>query len=127
MDFMGCEDSRLQLDTDTLIDGESLNEIIQTERVQFAWGVFSAFWGPPKSIPEEPPYADGNSELWIGRPEPQAEGAEMEIVAWDNTCTLFIGVPFRIAKVLIEMYPDIEDLDELNRMRAQAFSALKKG
>ncbi|MHC4563304.1 MAG: hypothetical protein ACYS8X_11085 [Planctomycetota bacterium] len=113
----GQSDERLRGDV-VLIDGETLNEILQSNDVQFIWGVFSAFRQPVQTLPEELPWADGG-DFWIGSPQPQAMGAEMEIVAWDSSCTLFINVPPGMAKTLREMYPDIQDLDEMNRKRSE--------
>jgi hypothetical protein len=74
--------------------------------------VFSAFLNEPDVNASNLPYADENSDLWKGEPEPQAKGAEFEIVCWDSTCTLFIGVSEQLAKSLKHLYPDIKDLNK---------------
>ena len=112
-----CPDPRLQEDP-VIIDGESLNEILKTHKVQFIWAVLSGFKEKIDALPTKLPYADGNRELLIGCPKPQALGSEVEIVCWDSTCTLFIGVDNSIAKKLRDIYPDIRDLDVENRTRS---------
>ena len=100
-----------------VIDGGLLNEIIQNHKVQFDWGVFSGFREKIDRLPVDLPYADGNRDFWGGSPKPQLPGAAVEIVCWDSTCTLFIGVDDGVAAKLKEIYPDIRDLDEENRRR----------
>jgi hypothetical protein len=100
-----------------LIDGQSLNDIIQKNDVQFIWAVLSGFKEEIESIPQPLPYADGNKAFWSDCPKPQATDAELEIVCWDSTCTLFIGVNERIALKLTNLYPDILDLDVENKRR----------
>jgi len=111
-----CPDTRLH-DDPVLIDGKSLNEIVQRNKIQFIWAVLSGFIKKPKRIPEELPYADGNPDFWKGIPKPQAIGAEIEIVCWDSTYTLFINANEHVAAKLKELYPDIQDLDKNNETR----------
>lgn len=111
-----CTDSRLHNDP-VLIDGESLKEIVQKDKIQFIWAVLSGYLEKPKRIPKDLPYADGNPNFWKGTPKPQAAGAEIEIVCWDSTCTLFINVNENVAAKLKELYPDIRDLDKDNETR----------
>jgi hypothetical protein len=108
-----CADPRLN-DDPIVIDGNSLNSIIQNNKIQFIWAVLSGFTNPIQAIPEELPYADGNPKLWVNSYSPQAFGAEIEIICWDSTCTLFINVNNRIAGKLKKLYPDIKDLDKEN-------------
>jgi hypothetical protein len=101
----------------TIIDGKSLNRIIQGEEIQFVWGVLSGFDRQIEKIPEKLPYADGNSTFWEGKPKTQITGADVEIVCWDSSCTIFININEEIEKKLRFLYPDIMDLDEQNKHR----------
>lgn len=105
-----CPDSRLSSDP-VIIDGKSLCEIVLKDKIQFIWAVLSGFKNNVPQIPDELPFADGNKHLWVQSPKPQIEGADLEIVCWDSTCTLFIGVSDNISTKLREMYFDIKDLD----------------
>jgi len=95
----------------------SLNEILQKTKMQFIWGVLSGFSEKLTKIPSEYPYADGNPNFWEGSPKPQARDAQIEIVCWDSTCTLFININTSIAAKLKVLYPDIKDLDHENELR----------
>ena len=108
----GSKDERLS-GSPVVMSGLALREIVQKEKVQFVWAVFSAFDHEP-SIPSDLPYADGNSEFWQGSPTPQLKDALFEIVCWDSGATLFIGIDPNIAAKLKARYPDIRDLDEAN-------------
>jgi hypothetical protein len=101
-----------------LIDGKSLNEIVQNNKIQFIWAVLSGYREKVLKIPEQLPYADGNPDFWTGKPTPQADDAEIEIVCWDSTCTLFINASTIVSKKLKKLYPDIKDLDEENEKRS---------
>lgn len=107
-------DSRLQVDH-LIISGKELNTIVQRENPQFVWGVLSGFLEEVQSYPQLSVWADGNENIWSTNPKVQLPGAELEIVCWDGTCTLFIGCSEKIAKILEKTYPDIEDLIEHNR------------
>ena len=98
-----------------LIDGHALNEILQAKHIQFRWAVFSGFKVKPLKLPDALPYADGNEALWTGSPKPQVEDAAIEIVCWDSSATLFIQVSESLEKKLRTLYPDIKDLDEMNK------------
>jgi len=116
LEYNYCTDPRLQTDP-VIIDGNTLYEIVQKEKIQFIWAVLSGFRKEITSIPKELPFACGNRNLWVGSPKPQAQGAEVELVCWDSTCTLFIGVNKNVALKLETIYPDIRDLDKENKTR----------
>ena len=101
-----------------VMTGKELSAYLKRYRIQFIWGVFSAFKAPIFAIPKELPFADGNKNFWHRSPRPQAPGAEFEIVCWDSTCTLFIGFPKNLAKRIWQLFPDIQNLDEENEQRA---------
>jgi len=116
LEYNFCTDSRLQTDP-VIIDGKSLYEIIKKEKVQFIWAVFSGFKNKIENCSENLPFANGNPEFWKGSPTLQAEGAEIEIVCWDSTLTLFIGSNNNVTKKLKVLYPDIKNLDHENEAR----------
>lgn len=100
-----------------IIDGASLNEILQKTKMQFIWAVLSGYSEKLTVIPADYPYADGNPNFWEGSPKPQVRDAQIEIVCWDSTCTLFINFNPSMAAKLKELYPDIKDLDRVNKSR----------
>jgi hypothetical protein len=102
-----------------LIDGSSLNQVLQKTSIQFIWAVFSGYLEKLIEIPDELPFADGNPDFWEGSLKPQAKGAQLEIVCWDSTCTLFINVSDGMATKLKELYPDIKNLDLDNKYRTR--------
>lgn len=101
-----------------VIDGTALNAYVQENKIQFIWAVLSGFRSPLFTIPDDLPFADGNDGFWRGSPRPQAAGAELEIVCWDSTCTLFIGFPETLVLQLRQLFPDIRNLDEENERSA---------
>ena len=70
LEFCGSGDPRLHGDA-IIINGASLNEIIQKEQVQFIWSVFSGFKKEITRIPETLPYAEDNENLWLNSPKTQ--------------------------------------------------------
>lgn len=113
----GMPDERLRGGS-VLIAGEDLSLIIQTRRIQFAWAVFTALpkGARPRVAPEHLPYADGNRTLWIGSPKPQCPQALFEIVCWDSTYTLLIGLNDRLAASFRIAFPTVLDLDAYNQL-----------
>ena len=85
---------------------------------QFIWAVLSGFL--PGQVPEITclPNPDGNPRYWQSPLDPEIPGATLEIVAWDSSCTLFIGLSMAVAQKLSKLYPDIRNLDLMNTERA---------
>lgn len=108
-------DHRLASDP-LVISGRELRSLVEKEKVQFIWAVLSAFDHEP-DVPAELPYADGNRRFWEGSPRPQIAKAKFEIVCWDSSATLFIGVGDSTGAKLLKKYPDIRDLDGHNRKK----------
>lgn len=98
-----------------LVTGTDLDRILHSRNIQFVWAVFSAL--PVGSRPEkfEAPYADCNPQFWYGSPRPQLADAEFEIVCWDSTCCLLIGVSEELAAQFREAFPEVLDLDQQNQ------------
>jgi hypothetical protein len=79
---------------DCWVSGEELADILQRKDLQFNWAVFSAVPKGFRSVVMNPPYADGNSEYWNGQDiAPQLVSALFEIVCWDSSATILIGLP----------------------------------
>jgi hypothetical protein len=50
---------------------------------------------------------------------PQFDGADFEIVCWDSSCVLMIGVGEDVAAEFKAFFPETVDLDKFNRSSAQ--------
>jgi hypothetical protein len=116
-------DDRIAYGNDpVLISGEALLEVVNAHDIQFNWAVFSALPRGFRPATSETPYADGNPEFWNGSPRPQLKEALFEIVCWDSTSTLLIGVPGDIIRQFRLHFTDSRDLDVENRKRSQSGS-----
>lgn len=97
--------------------GEELTAVAGTNREQWVWAVLSGFH---KSVPlsdilrYELPYADGNPDFWNNPAGIQHPLAEIEIVAWDSSCTLFMSKNEELAEAFMEAFPMSEDLERYN-------------
>ncbi len=80
-------------ESDMWITGAELEKSLCGTPVQFIWGVFSAFSPSVRFDVIAAPYADGNTSFW--RPpgvRPQLAGACFEVVCWDSSATIFVGI-----------------------------------
>ncbi|WP_440118999.1 hypothetical protein [Paenibacillus sp. QZ-Y1] len=99
------------------IEGEELTKILYGNDIQFVWAVFSGFH---KDIRinleelEETPYADGNPGFWISDPKIQHPLAEIEIVCWDSSLTLFFSREEPFANTFSTYFTDAIDLRAYN-------------
>jgi len=98
-----------------LISGNELEELLSGHDIQFCWAVFSALPAGLTPEYEHEPFADGNQGFWIGSPQPQLTQAKMEIVCWDCSKTLLIGVDEDLARRFKARFPQAVDLDLYNR------------
>jgi hypothetical protein len=100
------------------IEGDELNKIIYGNSIQFIWAVFT---GVRKGIQidvknlEVEPYSDGNPGFWTTDPTIQLPQAEIEIVCWDSTLTLFLSNNTDIANKFKNHFKDAKDLREYNQ------------
>jgi len=100
------------------IEGEELHKIIYGNNIQFIWAVFS---GIKKEIKIDvnnlsvEPFADGNPNFWISFPQIQHPLAEIEIVCWDSTLTLFLSKDNEMGKRFKNCFTDARDLKEYNQ------------
>lgn len=71
---------------------------------QYIWGVFSAF--APDAEIDLSILPDAESpDFWQPNAQPQHPQALFEIVCWDSTCTLFIGLPDKLAQRVVAAFP----------------------
>ena len=76
------------------LTGSELTKIVNRDDIQFIWGVFSGFLPDVEidlSKPDDFPYADCNPGFWVPNPKIQHPEAQIEIVCWDSTLTLFLA------------------------------------
>lgn len=115
--FSDIDGGWAELDDPSWVVGEDLEAKLNEFDYQFVWSVCSAFPKGTKPILTETPFADGNPEFWSGSPKKQLKDSLFEIVCWDSSATLFIGLPKDLAKKLLTNAPGIKDLDKENEKR----------
>lgn len=95
---------------DVWVTGEELSQVLAGD-IQFVWAVFSAVPKGTKFDVEVPPVADGNASFWQS-PEvrPQLQGACFEIVCWDSSATVLVGVSQEQAARFLAAYPEAKPL-----------------
>ena len=103
-------------DDPAVLSGEALERVLRDHPdVQYIWAAFSA-------VPRHIALADievheavlpdvQSADFWHGVPVPQHPQAEFEIICWDSSATLFIGLPDVLAQRLIAAFPDCRVLD----------------
>ena len=88
------------------LTGEALAQVL-TPGLQVNWGVFSAFPVGQRPVIANPPWADGNPDFWTVPDMPvQAPGACFELVCWDSSATLLIGISAEQAARFMRTYPE---------------------
>lgn len=111
------------------ISGEQLTEVISKENFQFIWGVFSGF---TKEITLDVvlnydlPFADGYKGFWVDNVSIQHPLANLEIVAWDSTLTLFICEDDNLVRKFRDSFPLSEDLSEQNTRNNYEIAHIEK-
>jgi hypothetical protein len=115
--FSDTESEWVGLTDPAWVHGQELSEKILEHDYQFVWSVISAFPKGTAPLLTEKPYADGNSTFWRGSPKKQIESSLFEIVCWDSSATLFIGLPEQLSQALLKNAPGIKDLDEENKYK----------
>lgn len=100
------------------ISGTELIEFVYKHNPQFIWAVFSGF---KKNVIIDTnnlahlPYADGNSGFWHGEPKIQHPLADIEIICWDSSLTLFLSKDPDLAQKFKSNFKEAQDLSEYNR------------
>lgn len=99
------------------LSGSELQNMLYIDNFQWIWGVLSGF---PQNILLEDvlkyqlPYADGYTGFWNNPVTLQHPLADVEIVAWDSSCTLCISKDETIIEEFSAIYPCSEDLEVYN-------------
>lgn len=98
------------------LSGVKLNKLIQGKDIQFIWSVFSAFPAGVRVDVTKEPYVYGNPTYWNGgEVYPQLEQALFEIVCWDSSATILIGLEPEMEHNFRLAYSDTIDLSEAAR------------
>jgi hypothetical protein len=91
---------------DTWVTGDELSRLL-VDDIQFIWAVFSAIPRGTRFDVPSPPSADGNSRLWQPpEMQPQLQGACFEIVCWDSSATILVGISPQQAERFSMVYPE---------------------
>ena len=98
------------------LSGAELKDLLYTEDFQWIWGVLSGF---PKNILlddvlNQSSCADGGLSFWQNPIHLQHPLAEIELVAWDSSCTLFISKEDSMIEKISALYCQAEDLEAYN-------------
>lgn len=99
------------------ISGKQLTEIVLKDDFQFIWGVFSGFYKDinlQEVLKYDLPFADGYGGFWVDNVGIQHPLAEIEIVAWDSSLTLFISKNEDLVHRFMLNFPLAEDLSAQN-------------
>lgn len=112
------------VDTPIFITGERLSEIVAEKNPgQFVWAVFTGFSKGTRldlaNLKLEP-YADGNPEIWRGKPHIQYPGAAVELICWDSTATVLITSDVILTESFRKFFTGAVDLEEANRKSENA-------
>ena len=97
------------------ITGRGLKSKIDSFDYQFIWAVISAYPLGTKPKLSNDPYAYDNPNFWTGIPSKQLDDSIFEIICWDSSATLFIGLSEEFGHRVLKNAPGIRDLDELNK------------
>jgi hypothetical protein len=96
---------------DQWFTGDELAAFLHAHEVQFIWAVFSAVRRGHRPSFTFAPYALDNPRYWNGsEPGPQLDGALFEIVCWDSSATMLIGLPPQAIHSFRTRYPDAKPL-----------------
>lgn len=96
------------------LSGDEIRIKIDEFDWQFRWAVFSAY---PKGFTpflSTKPYADCNTSFWTESPSKQLDDSIFEIVCWDSSATIFIGLPEDLAKKILKNAVGSKLLGELS-------------
>lgn len=99
--------------------GDELTKMIEDEDFQWIWGMFLAF---PKDISQQSvlkyglPKANGYEGIWKNPITILHPYAEIEIVAWDSSMTIFISKKDEIVELLQRNNTFALDLQEYNQL-----------
>ena len=100
------------------VSGKEIKSLFQLEDFQWVWGVLSGFSSNIllEDVLKYPlPNADGYPGFWENPVTLQHPLAEMELVAWDSSCTLCIAKNELIIDEFLALYSQAEDLEKYNK------------
>jgi hypothetical protein len=102
------------------LTGNEFSQLLKRVPIQFIWGVLSAVTPGIRPVVDVAPFAYGNPDFWrIPECPPQLPGAALEIVCWDSSATLLIGISEEMAGRFVQAFPDTKPLtpaDPLGRV-----------
>jgi hypothetical protein len=116
--FSDVESEWTPLEDPRWVTGRELKLKINEFDYQFVWAVISAFPLGTQPRLSKKPYADGNPDFWKGIPEKQLKDSLFEIICWDSSATLWIGLPEELGLKVLKNAPGIAYLNELNKKTA---------
>lgn len=99
------------------VTGEELTKIVREDDSQWVWAVLSGFDKniSLSEIMQYPkPYADGYEGFWKNPLSIQHPLAEIEIVPWDSSLTLFLSKREDLVNNFLEFFPSGKDLSAYN-------------
>jgi hypothetical protein len=97
------------------LTGNEFSQLLKRAPIQFIWGVLSAVTPGARPVVDVAPFADGNPDFWrVPECPPQLPGAALEIVCWDSSATLLIGISEEMADRFVHAFPDAKRLTPAN-------------
>lgn len=99
------------------LSGKELTDIVTHNKIQFIWGVLSAFKQSitlEQVLRYELPFADGNIGFWRNPISIQHPLAEIELVPWDSGLVLFISKNDALVDKFMTFFPQSKDLATAN-------------
>ncbi|PIF27941.1 hypothetical protein CLU88_2846 [Acidovorax sp. 56] len=97
------------------LTGNEFSQLLKRAPIQFIWGVFSAVAPGVRPVVDVAPFADGNTDFWrIPECPPQLPSAALEIVFWDSSATLLIGISEEMAGRFVHAFPYAKPLTPAN-------------
>ncbi len=103
------------------LSGAELTRIVQQYDIQFQWAVLSGF--APDVLLDlgklvVKPYADGNAAVWLPNSRIQHPLAQVEIICWDASATLFRSLDTDLLQRFQAFFSEAIDLDRYNEKHA---------
>lgn len=121
LEYNYSNDSRLNMEEDYIwLSGKELTDIVNTEKIQFIWGVLSAF-SPHIMLDQilqyKLPIADEYEGFWSNPISIQHPLAEIELIPWDSSLVLLIARTDTLVDKFLRYFPLSEDLSLYNTKR----------
>lgn len=112
--------SDIELNTGLLEEGwhsgSELEAFLEENKVQFIWAVFSAVPVGYRCHITNVPFVYNNPYYWNGSEvNPQLNGAIFEIVCWDSSATILVGLNEQQLACFTNYYPEAVELKSAAR------------